>query len=154
MQTVWCTRLSSMTLALLLTLLMGSAGANNRTLSGTWRANVTLTDCESGVPLPIPHSPTMNTFLSNGSLLSALARSDASAGHGRWVHTGHKTFEVRLQIFRFAAEGTYIGTTEVTRHIRLVTPDTFTGTATAEFFDVNGNPAGNSYATETAERFE
>ena len=154
MQTVRCARLPGMILALLLTLLMGSAGADIYTISGTWRANVTLINCESGLPLPIPHSPTMNTFLSNGSLLSALARSDASAGHGRWVRTGLKTFESRLQIFRFASDGTYIGTTEVTRHSRFVTPDTFTSTATAEFFDVNGNPAGNSCATETAERFE
>jgi hypothetical protein len=143
-----------MLLTLLLTLLIGSAGANSKTLSGTWRANVTLTDCQSGVPLPLPHSPTMNTFLGNGSLLSALARSDASAGHGRWVRTGPETFEARLQIFRFAADGTYIGTSEVTRHIQLVTPDTFTGTATVALFDADGNPVGNGCATETAERFE
>jgi hypothetical protein len=141
-------------LALLLTLLMGSAGADIYTISGTWRVNVTLTDCQSGLPLPIPHSPTLNTYLSNGSLLSALSRSDASAGHGRWVRTGRKTFEARLQVFRFAADGTYIGTTELTKHVQLVTPDTFTTTATVELFDVNGNPVGNGCATETAERFE
>ena len=158
MQTVRCTRLSGMTLAILLTLLMGSAGADNSTLSGTWRVDVTLTDCQSGMPLPLPHSPTLNTFLGNGSLLSALSRSDASAGHGRWVRTGRKMFEARLQVFRFAAAGTaagtYLGTSELTKHIQLVTPDTFTATTTVELFDVNGKPVGNGCATETAERFE
>jgi hypothetical protein len=137
----------------LLPLLIGSTGADADTLSGTWRVDVTLTDCQSGIPLPIPHSPTLNTFLGNGSLLSALGRSDASAGHGRWKRTGRKTFEARLQIFRFAADGTYIGTSEVTRHIQLVTPDTFTAATTVELFDVQGKPAGSGCATESAERF-
>jgi hypothetical protein len=139
---------------ILLTLLMGSAGADHSKLSGTWRVDVTLTDCQSGMPLPLLHSPTLNTFLGNGSLLSALSRSDASAGHGRWVRTGRKTFEARLQIFRFAADGPYLGTSELTKHIQLVTPDTFTATTTVELFDVDGNPVGNGCATETAERFE
>ena len=62
MQTVRCTRLSGMTLAILLTLLMGSAGADNSTLSGTWRVDVTLTDCQSGIPLP-PFAPGYHGFL-------------------------------------------------------------------------------------------
>ena len=154
MRTRRFTQLSALACAVLLPLLIGSTGADADTLSGTWRVDVTLTDCQSGVPLPIPHSPTLNTFLGNGSLLSALGRSDASAGHGRWKRTGRKTFEARLQVFRFAADGTYIGTSEVTRHIQLVTPDTFTGTATSELFDVDGNLVGSGCATDTATRFE
>jgi hypothetical protein len=138
----------------MLPLLIGSTGADADTLSGTWRVDVTLTDCQSGIPLALPHSPTLNTFLGNGSLLSALSRSDASAGHGRWGRTGRKTFEARLQVFRFAADGTYLGTSELTKHIQLVTPDTFTAATTVELFDVQGNPAGNGCATESAERFE
>ncbi len=154
MQTTRCTRLPGLALAVMLTLLIGSAGADNRNISGTWRVDVTLTDCQSGMPLPLPHSPTLNTFLGNGSLLSALSRSDASAGHGRWVRTGLKTFEAHLQIFRFAADGAYIGTSELTKNIQLVTPDTFTATTTVELFDVDGNLVGSGCATETATRFE
>jgi hypothetical protein len=54
MKTKLRTQIPGMTLAVLLTLLMGSAGADNRTLSGTWRVDVTLTDCQSGTPLPLP----------------------------------------------------------------------------------------------------
>jgi hypothetical protein len=154
MKTKLFTQIPSMTLAVLLTLLMGSAGADNSRLSGTWRVDVTLTDCQSGTPLPLPHSPSLNTFLGNGSLVSALSRSDASPGLGRWERTGRKTFEARLQIFRFAADGAYIGTSELTKNIQLVTPDTSTATTTVELFDVGGNPIGSGCATETAERFE
>jgi hypothetical protein len=86
--------------------------------------------------------------------VSALSRSDASDGLGRWGRTGRKTFEARLQIFRFAADGAYIGTSELTKNIQLVTPDTFTATTTVELFDVDGNQVGSGCATETAERFE
>jgi hypothetical protein len=71
MQTRRLTRLSALACAVLLPLLIGSTGADAGTLSGTWRVDVTLTDCQSGMPLPIPHTPVLNTFLTNGSLLSA-----------------------------------------------------------------------------------
>ena len=108
------------------------------------------------MPLPIPRNlfPSLNTFLGNGSLLATPSRSDLNSGHGRWARTGHRTFEARVQFFRFATDGTYLGTQELTRTIQLVTHDTFTETTTVEIFDVDGNSVGNGCATSTAERFE
>jgi hypothetical protein len=152
-------------LAVALSLLFGAAfirnasarsgqGESLETLSGTWKTTVTLTNCQTGAPLPIPPFPALNTFETNGTMLETGARSlFRSPGHGTWERTGHNEFRKHWIFFRFAPDGSYIGTQEITGSVRLTSPDAFTADGAVTLRDADGNVVGSGCATETGTRF-
>jgi hypothetical protein len=96
MQTTRFTHLLGLALAVLCTLLVGSVGADNRKLEGTW--NVTLRfpqetcdrpecACPGGMPnIPIP---TLNTFLKGGGMVwSGGGNLFVGPGQGFWGALG------------------------------------------------------------------
>src|SRR5205823_4691873 len=129
-------------------------GESLETLSGTWRTTVTLTNCQTGEPLPIPTFPALNTFETNGTMLETGARSRfRSPGHGTWERTGHNEFRKHWIFFRFAPDGSYIGTQEVAGTVRLTSPDAFTADGAVTLRDVDGNVVASGCAAETGTRF-
>lgn len=116
-------------------------GASLQSLSGTWKTTVTIVNCQTGLPLPIPQNPfpALHTFEKNGTLLDSSSRFFRSTGHGTWERTGTGEFLTRVIFFRFAPDGSYLGTQEGTRRIRLTSPNTFTAEGTAEQRDPSGN---------------
>jgi hypothetical protein len=135
------------------------AGAqdNPNSLAGVWEVQVTLTDCGSGAPIPIPDNPfpALMTFLKEGVMMETGSRTPfRSPGHGTWERVAHHVFGSRFTFFRFDAAGNPIGTQEVARTIRLVSPDQFTTESTVVLRDPNGNQVGGGCATEVGTRFQ
>src|SRR5436190_10525785 len=62
----------------------GDDDESSRSLSGTWRTIVTITNCGTGAPLPIPNNPfpALNTFEKNVTMLETGSRFYRSPGQG------------------------------------------------------------------------
>jgi hypothetical protein len=134
MQTRRFTRLPGMTLAVMLTLLVGqapvfghddSAGREPRTLEGTWLSEVKVGPC------PLPPNPmtfqTMATYMRGGLLIEGGAPPfpavSRSAGHGIWERTGRHTFRAFLRFHSFDNLGRRVRINEVTTHLNLIKGD-------------------------------
>ena len=107
-----------------------AAGPNHGAMAivGTWTVQVAMASCETGEELG-PMFPALNTFLSEGSMLSDPAQNPAvlRTGHGVWAHAGGWEFTNTVVLFRFT-NGTYAGTQTVRRDIT-VSHDSATFTA-------------------------
>lgn len=161
MQTRRFTRLPGLALAVLLTLLVGSVGAEPSTLEGTWDAigrfpESTCTapcTCPGGVPnIPIPG---LHQYQKGGALLETGGGSlFRGPGVGSWEPDGDHQFVARFKFFLFNPDGSRRGSQEVTNHIRLTGPDTFEATATFDLFDAAGDlTAQGCLINGTATRF-
>jgi hypothetical protein len=136
MRTRRFTRLPGMTLAVMLTLLVGQtpvfgrddrAGWEHRTLEGTWINEVKIVTCP-----PAPHAvlatfQSMTTYMRGGILIEGgsppFPTVSRSAGHGIWERTGHHTFRVFFRIHSFDDLGRRVSITEVTTHPSLIKGD-------------------------------
>jgi hypothetical protein len=99
MQTRLFTRLSGMALAVMLTLLVGSAGADDNKLEGTWLNEVKIVTCPPAPPAVIATFHSMTTYMRGGIVIEGGSPPTPpavshSAGHGIWERTGHHTFRV------------------------------------------------------------
>jgi hypothetical protein len=165
MQTRLFTRLPSLALAVLFTLLVGSVGADDSKLEGTWDVTLQFPEetcnrpecnCPGGTPnIPIP---ALNTFLRHGGMLWSGSALAVVTGQGVWERLGHNHFMARFKFFIFnLTSGLSIGREELTKDIRLTGPDTFEATTTYDLFNVSagGDPiAEGCIINETATRFE
>jgi hypothetical protein len=74
-------------------------------------------------------------------------------GYGIWKHTTKRNFLVTFTFFRFNADGTQAGRSDITEHIELgEDADEFTATLVNKTFDANGNLITTTCPTETGER--
>ena len=160
MQTRRFTQLPGLALAVLLSLLVGSAAAQPSKLVGTW--NVTLRfpvcdavcTCPGGVPnIPIP---ALHLYQKHGALLEIGSSVFRGPGVGSWDHVGDKQFVARYKFFLFNPTTlSRTGSEEVTNDIRLTGPDAFEATATFDLFNTAGNmTAQGCIINETGKRFE
>ena len=107
MQTTRFTLPSGLALAVLLTLLVGSVGADDRTLEGTWDVTLQFPEetcdrcgCPGNTPdIPLP---TLNTFLKHGGMLWSGSALTVGPGQGSWERLGHNHFVARFKLFIFA----------------------------------------------------
>jgi hypothetical protein len=163
MKTRQFTRLTGMVLAVLLTLLVGRVGADDRKLEGTWNVTMHFGRCEAFPcvncctcpPGPIATIATLNTFLRHGAFLWASDRALVSSGYGSWQRTHHDHAEARY-IFHLITDGSPLGYENLTKDIHLTGPDTFEATGTFDLF-IAGNrisPEEGCPFSETATRFE
>jgi hypothetical protein len=160
MQTRRFTQLPGLALAVLLTLLVGSAAADNSKLAGTWNVTVrfpvcdAICTCPGGVPnIPIPG---LHQYQQHGALLEIGSSVFRGPGVGSWERVGDKHFVARYKFFLFSPTNlSCIGSEEVTNDIRLTGPDAFEATATFDLFDAAGNmTAQGCLINGTATRFE
>jgi hypothetical protein len=167
MQTRRFTHLPGMALAVVFTMLVGSVGADDSKLEGTWDVTLKFPEetCDRcGCPTGVANTPipTLNTFLKGGGMLWSGGSLFAGPGQGFWERLGHNDidfhdfdFRARFKFLRFDSNGIYIGSEELTKKIRLTGPDTFTATTTFDLLNAAGEPtAGGCDINETAERFE
>lgn len=163
MQTRRFTQLSSLALALLCTMLVGSVRAqDSSTLVGTWDVILRFPEsscnnacnCPGNTPdIPLP---TLNTFLKHGGMLWSGSALVVGPGHGTWEYFGDNHFMARFKFFIFdLSTGFRTGYEELTKDIRVTGPDTFEATTTFDFFDAAGTMvATGCIINETATRFE
>jgi hypothetical protein len=149
-----------MTLAILLPLLMGSAGADNSKLEGTWNVIVRFPVCDAICTCPggVPNIPIqgLHQYQTHGALLELPSSGLRGPGVGSWERVGHKHFVARFKFFLFSPTNlSRIGSQEVTNDIRLTGPDAFEATATVDLFDAAGTmTAQGCIINGTATRFE
>jgi len=163
MQTRRFTQLPGLALAVLLTLLVGSVGAQDSSaLVGTWDVILRFPEsscnnacsCPGNTPdIPIP---TLNTFLEHHGMLWSAGALVVGPGHGMWEYLGDNQFTARFKFFIFdLTTGFLTGNEAVTKDIRVTGPDTFEATSTYDLFDAAGNPtATGCIINETATRFQ
>jgi hypothetical protein len=161
MQMRWFPPLPGLALALLLTLLVGSAGAHLSTLVGTWEVTVRFPEEACTAPCTCPgNTPNipiqgLHQYQAHGALLEIPSTVFRGPGVGAWERFGQHEFAARYKFFLFDPDLVRIGSEEVTSQIRLTGPDTFEATATFDLFDVAGEPTAQGCPINvTATRFE
>jgi hypothetical protein len=138
----------------------GNQGASPEArLTGLWLVTVTLTNCDTGEPLPFPGATVeaMALFERDGTMhdtneFSPLTRS---SGFGIWKHLEESKYRFAFRFFAFDATGTIPIGPVVVRH-RLVLSENgnrYRSKGTGEFYDVDGNLVSEVCSTSTATRF-
>jgi hypothetical protein len=159
MRTRRLTLVPHMAFPVLLTLMDGQmlglapdASAQAKKLEGTWRTELTVFDCQMGTPTGAT-AQILETYLPGGAMLqSSNTNVFRSPGYGIWKHTTKRNFLVTFTFFRFNADGTQAGRSDITEHIELgEDADEFTATLVNKTFDANGNLISTTCPTETGE---
>ena len=134
-----------------------AANENARSLAGTWRVSIAITDCATGTLLPLPRNPFpgLATFFKDGELLeTSTASAFPSTGHGTWERVGPDRFQSHSMFFRFAADGTDLGTQEMREAIHFVAADQAVCDCQVILRDPNGSVVENGCARGTLTRFQ
>ena len=161
------TQIPGMTLAVMLTLLIGqgavvghadSKGAKADRIEGVWDVQVIITDCATGESTGREFPGTI-MFLHGGQLIETPGTPlvapmlppppiPARRGHvglGSWHHFSGRHYTAAFRFFRFiadgsAADGSFAGIQEITETIELSKDgDEFTTTGTSHVKDSNGS---------------
>jgi hypothetical protein len=131
------------------------AGSQNG-LEGTWRAQVTVRNCQTGVALRT--FPALFAFAKGGTVTFTTAGqlpSLSTPGLGVWHHMDGHTYSAVSEVFVFSPAGAWIQTHRLTRAIEIShDANEFTDTVALEIFDTNGNLIVTGCATTVASRME
>ena len=129
---------------------------NEQGLIGSWNLEVTLRDCESGIPF-VTFSA-MNTYNQGGTMQQTAVPGPggpALPGHGVWSHQTGRNYFGAFQFFSFNPDGTYAGRVIVRSAISLgENGDTYSSTDTGEILNPNGVLTFRACSTSTATRFK
>ena len=122
-------------------------------LEGTWRVQVSLRNCQTGVELKT--FPALLTFGAGGTLVgtsTVLPPSGRSGDVGIWQHDGGDNYSAVSEAFIFAGPA-WVQTQRITQAITLSQDaNKFSSNAHTEFFDTNGNLVASGCATAAATR--
>ncbi len=134
----------------------GSGGRHARQLEGTWVADITFRNCQTGDP--IRTFAAMSTYMRGGTMIeSGLGQVPLTrtAGHGIWDHDTGRHFTASFRFFRFNADGTYGGFNIVRKEVELDSiGSSYSATWVAQGFNTAGVLVGTACATEAATQFE
>jgi hypothetical protein len=134
-----------------------SSTSEPRKLEGTWRAQITIRNCQTGQALRNPF-PALVTFARGGTLTSADSSfSPALRGpsHGVWRHVSGHIYSGLAEAFLYDLAGAWTGTQRITQTIEIgENPNEFEGRALAEIFDANGHLLATGCATLVGHRME
>jgi len=126
---------------------------NGRAIEGVWDASVTIRQCDTGDPIGSARSMSM---FNRGRTLTETSNSFfRGPGLGTWAHVGGRSYTTTWKLFRFSADGSYAGSTRVTRNLELSdSADEFTSTAVGEVFNTADELVFTFCGTEQATRRE
>ena len=99
----------------------------------------------------------MLTFHQGGTMMDGTTTPPAlrTAGQGVWEHVSDNTYAFRLKAFSFNAQNVFTGWTIIAGELTVDhTGDVFTGPATVQVYDPNGNLLSTLCADSTGTRFE
>ena len=126
-------------------------------LEGTWTVQVQIVDCTSGNAMG-PAFPSLLTFARGGALTETTANphfypADRGPGHGVWStgETGSQAASVAFITLNGVLQSTQV----IRQAIQLTgSRDSFTSTATLQFFDPSGSLIKSGCATAVGQRFQ
>ncbi|MFN2511589.1 MAG: hypothetical protein ABR568_09115 [Pyrinomonadaceae bacterium] len=129
---------------------------NARVLEGTWDAQVTLRNCQTGAA--IRTFPSIGTFMSGGTFLdstSGVPQALKTPGHGVWSHIDGRTYRFKFKSFSFDPSGNPTGWTIISHEATLNRQATeYESAGIAEVYNPNGTLIFTGCSTTTATRFE
>jgi hypothetical protein len=117
-------------------------------LQGTWRAQGTLLNCNTGLPLGAPPFPALISFARGGTATAVVSNPAFQPGQrtpslGAWHATGPQSFSLVHEAFILFDGGIFHkGTQRITETIQ-VNGDQYTSVASSQFYDASGAPIGN-----------
>jgi len=133
-----------------------SADDGSNGLEGTWRAQVSVRDCQTGVALRA--FPATFAFAKGGTVTFTTAGqlpSLATPGLGAWHHKDGHTYTAVSEVFIFSTAGAWIQTHRLTRFIEVSHDgNTFTDAIGLEIFNTAGNLIATGCGTTVANRLE
>ena len=131
-------------------------GSDDNGLEGTWRVQLTIRNCQTGVALRT--FPALFTFAKGGTLSVTTAGqlpALSTTGLGVWRHTDGHAYSAVSEAFVFSTAGVWTQTHRLTRAIEIGNnKDEFTDTVGLQIFDTNGNVIVTGCATSVGSRFE
>ncbi len=131
-------------------------GGSGNGLEGTWRAQLTIQDCQTGAVLRT--FPARFAFAKGGTLTVTTAGQPPSlntAGLGVWRHTVDHSYSAVSEAFIFSAAGAWTSTQRLTRLIQVgIGGNTFTDIVALEILDTNGNVIVTGCGTTVGTRME
>jgi hypothetical protein len=121
------------------------------TIVGAWFSTVT--------PTVIPPFVGLGTFTADGGMVNTTSLSLGtpleSPGHGRWVRTGRRTYDVTFFTVTADAAGNHILTSKVRAKLRLSADgNEFTGVFQVDVFDPNGGLLASDTGAIRSRRIE
>ncbi len=129
---------------------------NAKKLVGTWDAQVTIRNCQTGAAIRTFAS--IGTFMRGGTFLdstSGTPQALKTPGHGVWSHISGKIYRFKFKAFTFDPSGNPTGWTILTHEARLNhQADEYDSAGTLMVYALNGNLIFTGCSTTTATRFE
>jgi hypothetical protein len=129
---------------------------NEQTLIGSWDSQVTLRDCNSGVPFVT--FAAMNTYNQGGTAQQTAIPepgSTALPGHGAWSHDLGRSYSGAFQFFMLNPNPALTARVIVRSSITLdLGGDSYSSTDTAEILNLNGDVLDRACSTTAATRFK
>ena len=140
-------------------LVAGASEASDQ-IEGVWLAEVALTNCATGEPLPFPGATfdAMAMFAEGGTLhdTNMNPSQERSAGFGIWKHVRERVYRFAFRNFRLDSTGTLPTGSVIVRHRVVLAANgrSYRSKGTAEFFDASGiQILPNGCSESTATRF-
>ncbi|MBA3641242.1 MAG: hypothetical protein M3541_18375 [Acidobacteriota bacterium] len=134
----------------------GQPSADARRIEGTWRVQITLVNCQSGLPFGAAFQA-LATFGREGTLITAdggLNPATRTAGHGVWRFLSPGAFEALSEAFLFT-NGVRSGTQRIRQEIQIVPGGSeFTSRVSSQVLDLNGQPVFVGCAMSEGQRME
>jgi hypothetical protein len=124
-------------------------------LEGTWRIQVTVSDCQTGAVLRT--FPALFAFAKGGTVTNTTAGQSPALftpGFGVWQHTTGHSYSAVSEAFVFSPAGAWIQTHRLTRAIDVSNGgDQLTDTIKLEILDTSGNLIVTGCGTSVGSRF-
>jgi hypothetical protein len=131
-------------------------GSDAKKLVGTWRVQVTIRDCATGVEIRTFRS--LLTFAHGGTTAETTSSTSPllrGPGHGIWQRTGDHTFSNQFEAFTFNSAGAWTGTQKIMQHIEIgPDPDEYSSSGSNQIVDINGNVLVTGCNTAIGRRFQ
>ena len=129
-------------------------------LVGTWDAQVTLRDCATGdpLPIPIPTFASIANFNQGGTFLGSTSGQPQSARtpeHGVWRHVAKNMYEFKFKSFNFGPTGAPVSYVIVRHDLELnETGDAYISSGEARFYSMNGTQVNQGCSSGVGTRFD
>src|SRR5688572_22623255 len=126
---------------------------NEPNLVGSWNVQVTVRDCQTGMPIPvIPVFPALITYHQGGTMQETDLGGPGLVrlpGHGVWERQNGRQYSAAFRFLNFTPGGTFVGTNVIRSSITLShSGNEYTSTDTLEILDANGNLINSGCATQ------
>lgn len=129
-------------------------GPRQGRIAGLWDVEVTVTHCESGVPLATFQALHKFERGGTGQIVPATNPAALSAHMMIWSHVDESDYLQSAKFYRFDGAGTAVGWVVLTNEITLnPDADEYEGSGVAEIFDADGNLLATSCPILAATRF-